>query len=356
MSRVKYNQENDSYKVYPDFKIVDNSFGLNYKEELRYILDIYFSHDKSIAEIFDTVKEMLNQEADKKINDIKNGTLEPYCGDVNFMRERSKYILECIEKIILSENVDDTIKVQFKQHYSSIKELVSGIIVNSEMLDSSFNSSKYDIYDKIEENYKRVLQYEELLSNFMQPIWDDYLTNALQYNQGEPFRFMTHTFTGGYIADNKMNKACCTLITNECMPIPFGNYGYIMEFDIRKIGTMCNEDAGSWLTSKDEFIERLFPDSWQMYEKIENNYVWYEYPKLSKLILPWDMESEMYKNNENRHTRYTEIFMKSTDEPLISTAFFAINEAGKKDAGQIINEYGLEKKLLCLNEFFYSKK
>ena len=356
LSRVKYNQETDSYKVYPNFNLNDDIFGINYKEELKYILDIYFSHDKGIYELFSIVKETLNKESNVMINDIKNRTLKLYCGNTGFMMERSKYILECIEKILLSENVNDSIKNQFKKCYSIIKDLVSGIIVNCEMLNDSLDSEKYELYDEIEEKYKLVLQYEELLSDSMQVIWDDYLTNVLQYNQGEPFRFITHTLTGGYVADNEMNKACCTLVTNECIPIPFGDYGYIMEFDIKNIGTMCNEDAGSWLTSKDEFIERLFPDRWQMYEMIGDKYVWYEYPKLCKLILPWDMERQMYKQNQNGNVRYTEIIMKSTDKPLISSAFFAINEDGKKSVKKIISENNIEKPLLCLNQYSYSKK
>lgn len=132
------------------------------------------------------------------------------------------------------------------------------------------------------------------------------------------------------------------------MPIPYGNIGVICGFKSANIGTMCTEDAGSWVISQEEFYDRGIPIGWQFAETAGDgkNRVFYEYPKISKLILPTTMEKEMLENNlsikekngnAQEYRAYTEIFMVrgKNDESIPVQEMFFTDEKGRTRAEAI---------------------
>lgn len=94
------------------------------------------------------------------------------------------------------------------------------------------------------------------------------------------------------------------------------------------------------------------PIGWQFAEKAGNsdNRVFYEYPKLSKLILPTTMERVMLENNisakSNASTRnykaYTEIFMvkgEKGEKIPVQELFYTNEKAKEKLATAIENSH-----------------
>lgn len=326
--RVIYNEEIGKYKVYPfDLKYNDNYLLGEYNKVFSEVIDKIVSGyniESSIDEYTKQYKEKLKTFL-KKVNEKH---IEPYCGNIEFMTGRVKYIVSCIEEILSSDKIDNEIKNKFIEGYNDIKDYIN-------VMEKYPKEDKYKDYEVKERIYKLILKEEEKLSTNMQSIWDKYLTDPKDFKEGEPFKFLIHTLTSGYAETDKLSKACTTLVTEKCMPIPYGNYGYIMEFDASNIGTMCKEDAGSWTMTEYEFINRELPSSWQAYEKVGDIYVWYETNQLSKLILPWNIEKQMVETSEkyyggalSEHNRYSEIFMQSNKGPLKSKGMFYKNELG----------------------------
>ena len=362
MLRVKYQNDKKSYKVYPNFIDEDEDIMIHNVQLIDYVLDIFLNNSKRLDDICNLISNNLKEENDKKIANIKNGNLEPYCGNVDFMKERCIYILECVDKVILSSNINEDIKNKFLAYYEYLVDMVQEIkqkdyeIANKVNNNDVYNSEVLKMYDDIEKNYKRILSIENELSLLLEDTWNQYLTNLTNYKDGDSFKFIVHGITSGYVEAENMYKACCTLVTDQCLPIPYSDYGYIMMFDMNQVGTMCTEDAGSWIITREEFIERYFPDSWQLFELVDNRYVFYEYPKLSKLILPWDMEKEMYVRNEKYSNAYTEIFLRRTDNPLKSFAFFTINAEGKRKVDEIIENNKLLIPVISFDDMTVLKK
>ena len=164
---------------------------------------------------------------------------------------------------------------------------------------------------------------------------------------GTPYKFLVSVLTKGYVKSNNLTKLCCTLVTDKCMPIPFGDYGYIVPFDINSLGTICTSDAGSWKINADDFINRNFISEWQLYEKCGDEYVYYETPELSKLILPWNLEKTMLENNNNNlyGSRYSEIFLENSNGNIKTNGMFALNQ----EKYDLINSYNDLPKILFDN-------
>ena len=300
-----------------------------------------------------TVEEAIKQRSDYYSN--KNGVIKNhfmqsdvshYYGTPEFICERSQYILECMNNILMNRDIDSKYKLKTEQCIEHAINLVNEIQVYTEILS---NKRDYKTYDKLKNSFCKLLKYEDYISKDVAQIWKQYLTDPKDYKEGEPFSFLVHAFSGEIDTLRPMNKCCCTLVTEKCMPIPYGDYGVICEFNSDNIGTMCVEDAGSWRVSKRQFIDRNMPNTWQLAEKLWNSdeYVWYEYPKISKLILPAIMEQKMIDNNircnsdGQQFEAYTEIFMnkgKNGEEIPIKNLFF-IGESGKRKVEQINNKF-----------------
>ena len=275
--------------------------------------------------------------------------LAPYYGDPQFICERSQYILECMDTLLADKEVKEENKTATRELIEEARELVSSIEECKEKLS---NKEDDEIYEKLRTCYRKLLSFEDVISNDVEKIWNDFLTKPEEYKEGERFAFLVHTFTKGVVRADVMNKCCCTLVTDKCLPIPYGDVGVICGFKKENIGSMCTEDAGSWVINKEKFYDREIPVGWQFaeYAGTDKDKVFYEYPRVSKLILPTTMEREMIeKNIETRknigskfdYRGYTEIFMvkgKNGEKIPIQELFYTDNK-GKEKAKKIKGDF-----------------
>ena len=131
------------------------------------------------------------------------------------------------------------------------------------------------------------------------------------------------------------------------MPIPYGNCGYICAFRAENLDTMCTKDAGSWKITKEEFFNGGMNPESQLSNRIGNSdeFVRYDNPRTSKLILPTTMEQEMVAKNSggNRgdveYRYYTEFFMTTgrNGEKIPILNMFYSDEKGLQQLGKIKN-------------------
>lgn len=341
--KIFYNDFTDEYRIIP-FSLDDShdmAVNEKFKETTYDLIDTLFSNDSEMKEIIRSKFRDVKFRLDIFTNKLKECNLLPYYGTINFMMERMRFILSSIEEILLSNRVSEKIKENFIQPHNAIVDLLKE-------LEEDFNYSEdnKDRYLSVESTYKKVMNIENEISIYMQPIWEDYLTDISSFENGGEFRFLIHCVSEKHVEEEKLNKVCTALITNNCPSFPeYGDYGYIMDISMDQISTMAEEDCGSWVMTKDNFIERGLPLARQMAEEIEKGkYIWYEYPKLSKLILPWNMETQMINNNKRMYgttfgseaRAYSEVVMKKNDKPLKVLGYFYKNENGKKKVEEML--------------------
>ena len=279
--------------------------------------------------------EIRNEEYKKRYKKLEQDFMEkdfkPYYGSPNFIVKRSEYINHCIQRIIDSKNVSDDLKI------NSIKLLPEVRNDYNEMLkiySKSGDNMDKNTYEEMERLYLKIRDVEDILSKDVEQVWKEFLTDPRDYKEGDRFAFFAHTLTQGVVEPQKLNKVCCTLITDKSMPIIDGKYGYIFPMDMRTMGTMCLEDSGSWSISKKRFWEQKLAFDWQFAEEsgFPGEKVFYEEEKISKLILPEDMENAIIQRNEkyngeplnyNQYTAYSECYMiKTSDTDLMPISFF----------------------------------
>ena len=317
---------NDSCKKYAD-SVLDEIIEKSIITGKPLILSMGSYTDKYMSEIEETKKKVLSR------------GLLPYPGDFDFLRKRIQFITERVFAVIQSDSVDSPIKSDFVQMYPKLSNL------NEIALQINTEPYSHDKYNRLERVYEKVLEIEGKLAIHMNDIWKNYLTDIKDFVPGNPFRFLVHS-TNHYANPNNINKLCCTLVTNNCMPIPYGDFGYVVDFDSSCIDTMSMEDAGSWVITEEEFINRGFPSKWQLYNEKDGKFVWYEHSNLSSLILPWEMEQKMIELNNKYHgsalgaksNTYSEIFMYSGQKPLPIMGFFAKDEKGYQELLNNTNE------------------
>ena len=359
--KVFYDSEKNSYKVIP-YKESVHEYNLNLieKNETYKLVDALFTSADDISVI---VNNYTNEYKDKLKSTkelLKKEKLEPYYGSIEFMVDRSNYIFSCLEEILNSDKLDDTTKKIFVPFYNNAKQLIGKLDINTN--DSIDYQDKYLM---IEQTYLQVLNVENEASPYMEHIWKSYLTNPENYSEMGEYHFLAHCVSAGHVEEDKLSKVCTTLITDKCSPIPpYGDFGYIMDFSMDQITTMSTEDCGSWVLDKQKFVDDGLITSWQFSEKVDNdNCVFYEYPCVSKLILPWNIEKQMFDNNMNyngetlgpKATLYSEIFMRRSDKPLKVLAFFAMSDEGLKKIKEINAILDEPKPIIDLRYLYQNK-
>lgn len=354
-NRLFINKSSNKYKIY-DIFLSTEYFDKKSKEIFDKIFDDLFNNSNlNLLERIDLERKIIDTQISKYKDIVLKTDFDPYYGSTDFMLGRISFINDCVNKIIESDLVSQDIKFLFNEVPKILNSYKNDFINKTSQLNNP-----YKYYEEVEKYYKEIISLENNLSVYMQPIWDEYLTDPKDYVEGEPFRFLAHVLTGGYVESSLLNKTCCTLVTDKCMPLPFGEYGYIMKFDVNNLGFMSYDDAGSWLITKEEFVEKNFPSTCQLSEKQGDNFVWYENEKISKLVLPWNIEKEMINNNTNRCGHplnkcycYSEVFLTKNDTcPLKTLAMFAKDDSALDEINLLDNN--LKKIKIDLN--VYRKK
>ena len=307
--KVKFN--NGKIKVYPVKESNENKKKI-YTKIIKQMVDYKIETNMDIEEIFNIFTNLLDGELNKYKQKLKESDMHLYYGSLYYIIERSKYIIECINKIpnisLDLNEIKNTI-IKFEKKYLDDRE---DTIKGDDFIAS--NDEFYQDYDLIESCYKKLLIIENDLAPIVAKYWKQYLTYPDSKN--DSYRYITHSFSGSMVDPNLMDKACCSLSTSDITNYMYGNCGLIYDMDIGVIDTMCTDDAGSWLLSKDEFIEREMPGNWQL-TKLDEQCIWYEYPKNSKIIMPEEFEKECKEKNSNKNFwHYSEIVMNKNAKPI----------------------------------------
>lgn len=274
-------------KVYP-ISLDEKTAKEIYKNEL---LTIIQEHLKSNLSIEDIIEEHIESH-EKKINTYKetltNSKVEPYYGTPKFMYEHASYINDCLQKL----------PFETKSLDKELNEMHKFIVLYPEVGQESYtdiypyyNMTYKQAYDQFEKLYLSILSYENSLVPQVSIIWEQYLTNPK--NHQNDFHYLIHTFTDGLVPPKEMNKACCSLATNNLLTVVQGTSGLIYGYTPESIDTISKKDAGSFYFDKEKFIDQNIPLDCQYTP--EN--MAYEDPKISKLILPTDLEKTGIDNN-----------------------------------------------------------
>lgn len=299
----KVKVKNGVNKIYP----VKESYEKKkkaYEDIINILVEYQIQNNLSTKEVFEKYANDIGNQLNNFKHRLKRNDMGLYYGSMNYMIERSIFIINCIKHLSIStlnlEPLENTM-IQYMQKYVNSKD------IDKTMGDYVGDSDDfYDDYDLIESCYKKLLIVENELLPIVVEQWKKYLTNPSDYNDN--YRYLMHCFSSGMIEPSKMNKACCSLYTPTIDNLMYGTSGLIYDIDVNSVETMCTDDAGSWTINKEEFIERGCPSRWQL-TSLDGETVWYEYPLNSKLITPDIFESECSEKIKNGKFLYSEIYL-----------------------------------------------
>jgi len=315
----KVRNNNGKIKIYP-IRLSNEEHEEIYINIMKQMIDYEINNETNIENIFyifnKKIKNILKNNKEKLIQ----MDMEPYYGSPNYMIGRTRFIKECIKQIPnLDLNIDDIINKmeEFEKKY---------IINNTEKHSEEFcdiDENFYKDYEEIEKCYKIILDIENKLAPIVSAYWKNYLTNPNNHDYSN-YKYVMHTFSKGMVDPSLMNKACCSLNTDELVITPYGDCGLIYSFDEDSLETLCTDDAGSWSCSKNDFFERECPGKWQLPNPNETC-IWYESYQNSKIIMPNVFEKICKENNisyngemlnNTKSLCYSEIYLNKNAYPV----------------------------------------
>ena len=308
---IKARLVDGKWKVYPVKESAENKKRA-YESLMEKMVDYQIENNIPIEQV---IKAYTNATAEE-LNEIRNRLLkeemEPYYGNAYFLIERSKYVIECAKAIPgVTLDLDDVYSLMTmyeEKYYSGVDE---------HERDNDFIAPSHQFYvdyDRMEKYYKELIKLEDKLVPVVVDYWKKYLTDP-NLNEDE-YRYVMHSFSAGMVNPAEMRKACCSLHTNRIDNYMYGTSGLIYDIDAESLGTMCTEDAGSWVINKEKFIEDRMPGRWQLPDTHQET-VFYENPRISKLIMPEVFErecEEQIRTNEGWH--YSEIYLNGNAKAL----------------------------------------
>lgn len=279
---------NDKAKFYP-ISLDEKMANELYQIELLSIIQEHIITDAEYDKIIERKIASYEEKIASYKKSLKETEIVPYYGTPEFMYEQASYIVECIKKLPFPTGNFDKVIESMKQFTEKYPKVDTRFFNNNYPY---FNNNYKNEYDAFEQNFLRIKDYENSLMPQINQIWQEYLTNPNNHNINS-FKYIIHTFSSGLVSPNEMKKACCSLASEQLLTTPYGNCGLIFDFNPEAVETICTEDAGSWVISEEQFIERDLPLNCQL----TNNNIFYEYPKISKLILPTDLEKNGIARN-----------------------------------------------------------
>lgn len=296
---ITYN--GDSFKIYP-YNANEKQASNYYVNILKEIINYHINYKVSYEEAFNIYINEYNNANQNIIEDLKTKKMMPYYGMPSFMYEKACYLICCA--VAIDTNIPFDAYEQMKAFMEKYPEEN-----NNFMRICSYYSDEFKRdYDSFEKNYLRMLEYEKSLVPKAKEVWSNFLTDVNSHDNSK-FAYLAHTFTSGEAPPDKMEKVCTSLLTESIQTI--GDFGLLYNAN-NIVDEICSDDAGSWEVTKDEFIERDMPKSWQ-FPSDENKTIFYEYPKISKILLPQTLinEFEYSKNN-----LYSEIVLTNYPKPI----------------------------------------
>ena len=306
-------------KIYP-IDLSKRQLGQIYSSHLKEMVNFQFESGMDMDEIIDEVTDNVNKSYEELKNELTQMEMEPFYGSPKYLIGRADFIKKCISEIPgVYLNVDELIDKmhRFEEKYmkndeDNLSEAIKGV-----------GDEFFDDYDVLEECYKSLVAIEDELSPIVIKFWNQYLTDPNQHDDNS-YRYIMHSFSGGLVEPDVMNKACCALNTDELVVAPYGNTGLIYSVDVNSVETFCSDDAGSWNCDKRTFIERGCPARWQLTNP-KGISVFYEFCENSKLLMPETLERQCKGNNikfngemlnKHRATLYSEIYLNKNARPV----------------------------------------
>ena len=270
---VKIN--NDSFKIYP-FEASNQQKAFYYENVLKSIIDYHINSNIPYEEVFEIYIDSYKNEIIKIQDDLKSKKIIPYYGLPSFMLKKAGFILKCASKLTSDIPVDIYNEMaSFLEKYPPYEETYKEIF-------PYYSEDFKNEYNKFEENYLKILEFERRLEPYAKQKWAEFLTNP-QNHDSSHYAYLAHTFTGGEVDPSKMHKVCTSLLTEN-----------------------------SWEISKDEYIDRDLLKNWQ-YPSTEDNTLFYEFENVSKILLPQDIESSVL---EGGIVTYSEIVLTGNVHPI----------------------------------------
>lgn len=296
-------------------------------ELIHFMLEFYLLHydqEKTFLEVL--------QEKNKEIHeDLLNSKINTYHGNLEFIQERSKAIVDALEMLRkqgLSEEELHLIEVRLgeaKEQYQKI----NGVCDNSHPNDH-FNerelATKDFYFNVIVPAFERLLKIEEELSFISERIWKTYFD--------ETGATLVHALTGEIVESDKMDKICTTLYLKDLATIPYGHTGYEYGFSMKNMECLCERDAQSWVITKEKFLKFGISHSWQWNE--ETN-LFYETGYFSKLLLPEYIEEKVRENNRDlgEYIKYPEILLLNQKTKITPIKTFYTSDATEQEIQNI---------------------
>ena len=217
------------------------------------------------------------------------------------MLKKAGFILKCASKLTSDIPVDIYNEMtSFLEKYPPYEETYKEIF-------PYYSEDFKNEYNKFEENYLKILEFERNLEPFAKQKWTEFLTNP-QNHDSSHYAYLAYTFTGGEVDPSQMHKVCTSLLTENIQTI--GEFGLLFGAD-NNFDECCCEDAGSWEISKDEYIDRDLLKNWQ-YPSTEDNTLFYEFENVSKILLSQDIKSSVL---EGGIVTYSEIVLTGNVHP-----------------------------------------
>lgn len=339
--RVSQNYNGD-YVIYPELRELPNTNDLL----LYYSLDLKMD----VKEIIKFLSPIVNE---KKLK-FKKSKIENYYGTPKYLILRSKAIYDAV--VLLSNRDDIEDKVLVNKTLSNIIFLLNIIlnIVGLENTNETYSRlNDYDFelcidktqYDFMRSCYVKILEQENILIDISNKVWQSY---ALRNNGA-----LIHQLTEEAVESNKMKKICTSFYSNNANTITDysnANIGYVYPMNIASAFAVCENDVGSWPVTKDDYIDRGFPDNWQL----DETSLWYEYPYHSRLFPPEYIEKQILNNN-----CFAEIVIDNRKQNINPLYCFYTSSATIEQIKQInylAKKQGLEVKFLETKKETITKK
>ncbi len=327
--------EHNSYSVYPSLKELPS------KDDLL----IYYSLKlkMSAKEIIDYLTPLVA----KKIENFKKVPIDNYYGTPNYIILRTKAVYDAMTMLNSRDDIEEKNLVyeSMTKTYVLLCAMLKAVgLEDNPLVYTNLNDFHYKVslskeqYDFMKESYEKVLNLEKGLNDVSRNIWHAYELA----NDG----VLIHQLTGEAVESDKMDKICTSFYSNNIKYITnlfSASIGYAYPMDIDYLFTICEGDVGSWLVSKDEFIELGLPETWQL----DGSNLWYEYPHHSKLFPPEYIEEVMTKRK-----RYAEIIIDNRFKKIKPAYVFYTPYATQEQidkAHELAKKQGLEVKCLEIN-------
>ena len=284
-----------NYKVYP-INVNDGSEEL-FKEYLKGVFEKYFCDNAPLDYHLEVNMVKLLNEVDSIKNKLLDADIKPFYGDEYYLKHRIIYTSSKMLEIINDDNISKNIRDKFSNFYDVLWEYISEF--PNLVMKGDFDYQK-KVYDILECYYKNLLITENILSKYIEKMWNDRLLS-------DRFCGLAHGFTKDEFLPNEADKICTSYFDERYITI-IGDYGYLYPMYMDKCDMISANDAYSYFITKAEFIRDIetWPNKLSL-DSLESSFcnrpltyfgdktMVYQYPNYTKLLTPDMVLKENYQ-------------------------------------------------------------